>query len=453
MNLWLKKTFGPLLALLLIVGVLSTYVFAETDNLPIKYHEGESEIVKAHTQELKDAQVDLIAQDLGEHIVFCLDDGIYVQFSNGTGRRRIVTRGAGFASFSYPTWSLDGTQIAWAAVRTDPRYVDLCLANSDGSNPRAIFNLSTGYYQSFIQSISWSWDNQYIMFNHAYNDWENNSYFIVCTISPNGTGFSYVNDFTRSYSQYEPITGSNRYAYISTGTFVDANSRVHVSNLNGSNDVTWFTFNGTIAGFTHICWNSPTSVYTVIRWWSQYPNREVLLRIDRINNQTFYNTIAFSDPSASLWCPTVSPDRRAIYNAELTASTSTLWLTTLDANGNVIENQAKGAGFFPNWRQRIPTGIDQDGNQPTPATLALAQNYPNPFNAKTTISYNLTEESNVALAIYDILGNKVASLASGNQPSGTHLVVWDASGFSSGIYFCELGIGDYREIRRMILIK
>ncbi len=68
----------------------------------------------------------------------------------------------------------------------------------------------------------------------------------------------------------------------------------------------------------------------------------------------------------------------------------------------------------------------------------LAQNYPNPFNPKTVIRYQLPVAGNVELSIYNILGNKVAVLVSGKQKAGRHEVRWDASGFSSGIYFYRL---------------
>ena len=68
----------------------------------------------------------------------------------------------------------------------------------------------------------------------------------------------------------------------------------------------------------------------------------------------------------------------------------------------------------------------------------LIQNYPNPFNPVTTISYQLPASSRLDVSIYNLLGQKVATLVSKQQPAGYYNVVWDASGFSAGLYFCRM---------------
>ena len=78
---------------------------------------------------------------------------------------------------------------------------------------------------------------------------------------------------------------------------------------------------------------------------------------------------------------------------------------------------------------------------------------PNPFNPKTAISYQLLAVSNVNLTIYDITGREVQSLVNGHLSSGKHTVVWDASGCGSGVYFARLTAGDFRQTRKMLLVK
>jgi len=427
---------------------------AESDTLELKYHDVNSEYAQSRTREFKDDQPNLVTSDFGEEIVFCLSDGIYVQFADGTGRRQIIAEG-NYQNLVYPAWSLDGSKIAFAAKSYDPRYVDLYVANSDGSNPICLLSLNTGYYQSEIQSISWSWDSQYIMFNHSYDDNQGNDYFVICTIHSNGSQFQYVDDPLRSYSQYEPFAGSSRYAYISTGSFWAPTSTLQVSNLNGSNNTTWLDFQGVIAGFTHVCWKSPNSIYTVIRWWDAYPNREVLLRVDRINNQSYYTTLIFSDPGASLWSPTSSPNGNMIYMAELTSNTSTLWLTEFNNQGNVIANNPKGTGFFPNWRQNIPqTSVENNDNTGSlPSSFRLNKNYPNPFNASTTIKYDLAVDNNVKLEIFDLLGRNIDTIVDAYQAAGEHQITWNASDIASGTYLYRLTVGDETAVSKMVLIK
>ncbi len=83
----------------------------------------------------------------------------------------------------------------------------------------------------------------------------------------------------------------------------------------------------------------------------------------------------------------------------------------------------------------------------------LHQNYPNPFNPITTINYELPITNYIDLSIYDILGQKVATLVSGQQVAGTYKVNWNASGFASGLYFYKLETPANVLVQKMLLIK
>lgn len=85
-------------------------------------------------------------------------------------------------------------------------------------------------------------------------------------------------------------------------------------------------------------------------------------------------------------------------------------------------------------------------------------NYPNPFNPETTISYQLSENSEVELKIYNIKGKKVKQIVSDQLLAGQHSVVWNGrddngESVSSGIYFYKLKTDNYEETKRMILLK
>ena len=85
--------------------------------------------------------------------------------------------------------------------------------------------------------------------------------------------------------------------------------------------------------------------------------------------------------------------------------------------------------------------------------IKLFQNYPNAFNASTEIGYYLPNEAVIKIEIYNLLGRKVKTIYDGRQPAGNHIVIWDASGFSSGIYFCRLFSGEKSLIKKMVLLK
>jgi len=98
-------------------------------------------------------------------------------------------------------------------------------------------------------------------------------------------------------------------------------------------------------------------------------------------------------------------------------------------------------GGFGATAQEIPSGI------------AIYGNSPNPFNAQTNITFDMPISSNINLAIYNLMGQKVATLVDGNMESGYHSINWDAGSFSSGIYFYRLSVGDKVFTKRMTLLK
>ncbi len=97
-------------------------------------------------------------------------------------------------------------------------------------------------------------------------------------------------------------------------------------------------------------------------------------------------------------------------------------------------------------------GIDEV-DPSLPDQMMLSQNYPNPFNARTTISYSLPEPGHVTLSIYNLLGQKVATLVDGVEQAGEHRVVWEAGDVPSGVYFGRLVAGESRETIKMVVMK
>jgi flagellar hook assembly protein FlgD len=97
------------------------------------------------------------------------------------------------------------------------------------------------------------------------------------------------------------------------------------------------------------------------------------------------------------------------------------------------------------------TGIDADLRYAE--NLSLSANYPNPFNASTTIRYSLPEPAHVAIEVYDILGRRMQTLVREKKQAGYHSVVWNADGYSSGIYFYRIKAGEYSETKKMVLLK
>ncbi len=85
--------------------------------------------------------------------------------------------------------------------------------------------------------------------------------------------------------------------------------------------------------------------------------------------------------------------------------------------------------------------------------FAINQNYPNPFNPSTTINYQIPVSGNVELKVFDILGNKVATLVNQNQNAGTYSINFDASNLSSGTYIYTIKSGSFFKSNKMMLVK
>lgn len=93
-----------------------------------------------------------------------------------------------------------------------------------------------------------------------------------------------------------------------------------------------------------------------------------------------------------------------------------------------------------------------------PTVFELDQNYPNPFNPTTDIAFALPVQSNVELTVFNVLGQKVATLASGVMPAGKHQITWkstndDGQAVASGVYFYRLTTDKFTDTRKMLLLK
>jgi hypothetical protein len=99
-------------------------------------------------------------------------------------------------------------------------------------------------------------------------------------------------------------------------------------------------------------------------------------------------------------------------------------------------------------------GGDHDpGADVPPAVTGLAQNAPNPFNPATTIRFAIATPGPVALEVFDLRGRRIDVLVAGPRPAGTHEVVFDGRGLSSGTYLYRLTTRERVETRTMQLVK
>jgi len=150
---------------------------------------------------------------------------------------------------------------------------------------------------------------------------------------------------------------------------------------------------------------------------------------------------------------------------EMVSDTSQLYLGLtywygVEGQGQwITDAQRKFLGSYTTGDILGTTAVDDNGGGEIPDRFALDQNYPNPFNPATVIGYSLPSDSRVTLSVYNVLGQKVATLVNGTVAAGTHQVEWKAQ-VSSGVYFYRIeatGAGDashrFVQTRKMVLTR
>jgi hypothetical protein len=153
------------------------------------------------------------------------------------------------------------------------------------------------------------------------------------------------------------------------------------------------------------------------------------------------------------------------YVVRTNADGDTLWTTTVLSGvdihcRSVVQTSDGGYAIAGNVNGEIymaklasdQTGMDDDGYV-VPDAIALFQNHPNPFNASTVISYELARAGGVSISIYDIVGQHMVTLYEGFRDTGEYSITWDATDYSSGVYFARLQAGSYRQNVKMVLLK
>ncbi len=141
-------------------------------------------------------------------------------------------------------------------------------------------------------------------------------------------------------------------------------------------------------------------------------------------------------------------------------ATWTLQQTSLNENLYGMAMVSPDTGYICSWSGKIlkttngGTVTAVGGENENVSGYSLEQNYPNPFNPTTSIDYTLPLSADVEIKVYDISGNEVSSVFKGRQQAGSHSVIFDGRGLSSGIYFYALFSDGLKiQTRKMMLIK
>jgi hypothetical protein len=272
----------------------------------------------------------------------------------------------------------------------------------------------------------------------------------------NGNNWSMVNN--------GPVVPINSFTVSGSRIFAGTNNGVYLSTDYGSN---WFsvglsgTHNDDITVIDSTVFAAATiGVYSTtnngVNW------NPTGLMDQSINHFAVSRTFLFAGSSNGLFLSVNNGLNWSAYNQGI--NVSPMMIFALKATDNYIF-----AGIVSNysvstiWRRSISDLVNvQNISSENPSMFSLSQNYPNPFNPVTKIKYSIPSIFSplekgglrgVNLKVFDILGRVIETLVNEKQNPGTYEVTFDGSRLSSGIYFYTLTAGDFKETKKLILLK
>ena len=126
---------------------------------------------------------------------------------------------------------------------------------------------------------------------------------------------------------------------------------------------------------------------------------------------------------------------------------------TVVTNGYANLNDTVEGNSDNNYVFAVPATIVKKGNSQKPIEFALSQNYPNPFNPSTEIGYSIPKKGFVTLKVYNLLGQKVATLVNQEQEAGNYSIIFNADKLGSGVYIYRIKSGALTLTKKMTFQK
>lgn len=128
------------------------------------------------------------------------------------------------------------------------------------------------------------------------------------------------------------------------------------------------------------------------------------------------------------------------------------WTGAWDANRHMLVGGTYSHGIV-RGTVVTSTAVENSKSNESPLPTVTTSVYPNPFSSSATVTYTLSDPSDIRLEVFDLLGKRVRLLESGFKSIGEHVVTFDASGLGSGVYFYTLTAGDFSQTRKMVVVK
>jgi hypothetical protein len=131
----------------------------------------------------------------------------------------------------------------------------------------------------------------------------------------------------------------------------------------------------------------------------------------------------------------------------------TEWGLGVAAKGQIVYFADERAGLYILRNNLVTSVLGHDSRLDFPSAFELSQNYPNPFNPSTTIRFSISRRSRLTIEVFNLLGQRVLTVAEGVYPPGTYQQSIDMSRLPSGVYYCCLAGANELIVRKMLLLK
>jgi PKD repeat protein len=369
-----------------------------------------------------------------------------------------------YDNYGIPTDGMAFDDIDVHAVTPPPPVADFSASPTSGNAPLAVVftDMSTN------SPTSWSWDfgdggtstaqnpsytynsgGTYTVSLTASNAWGSDvatkTDYITVTVPGSATVITY-DDFESGLGNY--TDGGSDMSLYTGGNYA----------WEGSNAADIQDNSGTASSFYHTTGHDVSSYATLEvefyfvaismeygeDFWVQYYDGSswytvaAFARGVDFNNNTFYNAVV-TIPSSSFNFPT---NARLRFMCDASNNRDDVYIDNIEWRGLSGTAMASNRGLQARKSAVV-----------LPEEYSLSQNRPNPFNPVTSITFNLPEATSVTLSIFNVLGQKVATLANGQFSAGSHQVEWNAAAQPSGIYLYRLDTPEFSQTKKMLLLK
>lgn len=362
-----------------------------------------------------------------------------------------VTTNAG-TSWTFVNTGITESSIAISSVAIDPTNPSIAyITVFDG-----LVDATQGIFKTTNMGGSWT------VANTGIGAMKNFLSLIINPLNPNvlyaGTSFGVVSQ-TGPVHIYRSNNGAASWTDMSNGlpplaTDLDPVRDMSINAFDTSRVLAGL-FQNTVAGGAFVTTNgggSWTRMSTGIPNLVAFQIRAVLIKPG--SSTEFY---AGTDPgtsggAAGVYRTTDGGSSWVAFNGGLMTTTSVVRSLAFRSSDLTLFAGVAGTSGFGVYEYTFPP-VGISGNENTPKSFSLSQNYPNPFNPSTVIQYAVPKASLVTIKVYDMTGREIKTLVNDFKNAGTFEVRFNASNLASGVYFYKIQAGEFRDTKKMMLVK